>query len=166
MTTDAVIDDLLQKEGGFVDRAADRGHATNRGITSRTLGEWRRLGRPATVAEVKALTENEARAIYAQRYVQPFALIPFDELRAQLVDFGVNAGVFTATEALQDVLGVPVDGVLGPRTLSALGVLPWRIVSNALVAKRVAYYRDLVKHDASQAVFWDGWCNRALSFLV
>jgi lysozyme family protein len=166
MTTDALIDDILAKEGGFVDHASDHGGATNRGITARTLGAWRALGRPATVAEVKALTEQEARAIYQQRYVQPFAAIPFDELKAQLVDFGVNAGPVTAIQALQDVLGVPVDGAIGSRTLAALSVQPWRLVSNALVAKRIAYYRDLVRRDASQAVFYQGWTDRSLSFLV
>lgn len=166
MTTDAILDEIIRREGGFVDQKNDHGGATNHGITSRVLGEWRRLGRPATVAEVKALGEKEARAIYLQRYVQPFALVPMDELKAQLVDFGVNAGPVTAIRCLQEVLGVPVDGVLGPRTLAAIGVTRWQLVNAGLVAKRIAYYRSLVKQDASQQVFQNGWIDRALEFLT
>lgn len=165
MTTDALLDDLIRREGGFVNNVNDKGFATNYGITSRTLGEWRGLGRPASVAEVKALDEKEARAIYTARYVQPFRLIPFDELRAHLVDIGVQSGPVAAIEMLQQVLGVPVDGMLGPRTLAALGVLPWRVVNDAIVAHRVRFYRDLVKRDPTQSEFSAGWLTRTLEFL-
>lgn len=165
MRTAELIDDLLRREGGFVDHPSDRGGATKYGVTSRTLGEWRRYGRPATVAEVKALKEEDAKAIYLARYVQPFNAIAFDELKAQLVDAGVQHGPVTAIRMLQEILGVPVDGILGPRTIAALGVVPWRIVNAGLVAKRIAYYRDIVKADPSQSVFGSGWLNRALEFL-
>jgi lysozyme family protein len=166
MTTDAVIDAVLRNEGGFVDRADDHGGATNRGITSRTLGEYRGLGRPATVAEVKALGEKEARAIYLQRYVQPFALVPMDELKAQLVDIGVTDGPVSAVRMLQEVLGVPIDGIIGQRTLAALGATPWRLVSNGLVACRVVKYARLAERDETQRVFLRGWLNRAADFYV
>ena len=89
ITTDDVITRILAEEGGFSNDPSDHGGATNFGITAAELGRYRGYGRPATVAEVKALTEEEARAIYTTRYVPPFASIPFDTLRAQLVDYGV-----------------------------------------------------------------------------
>src|SRR5688572_7893012 len=113
MTTEELIDGILTREGGYVDHASDRGGPTNMGITAMTLGEWRRMGRPATRAEVKALKVEEARAIYWARYVVPFQMIPFDELKAQLVDYGVLSGPVTAIKALQHVLSVPVDGIIG-----------------------------------------------------
>jgi len=66
---DAILDRIIRREGGYVNHPADRGGATNFGITAQTLGNWRKLGRPATVAEVMALTETEARAIYRQQYI-------------------------------------------------------------------------------------------------
>ncbi|MES2034896.1 MAG: glycosyl hydrolase 108 family protein, partial [Pseudomonadota bacterium] len=90
---------LLQREGGgtFTDRAADAGGPTRWGIDARTLGDWRKLGRPASAAEVQALGQTEALAIYRQRY---FVLPGFDRIAAispriaeELLDSGVNLGV-------------------------------------------------------------------------
>lgn len=166
MTEDVLLAGLIEREGGFTNHPADRGGATNFGITARELGEWRHLGRAATVAEVKALTISEAKDIYRRRYLEPFAAVPFEELRAQLVDYGVNCGVVTAKRALQAVLRVPVDGVLGPRTLAALGTLDWRLVNNGLVADRVKRYVGIVNEDATQKVFLLGWARRAVEFLI
>lgn len=166
MTEADVIDAILEREGGFSARAADRGHATNFGVTAQTLGEWRRLGRPASVAEVKAMKVDEARDIYRRLYVEPFHLVPFEELRAHLIDYGVNSGVTAAKKALQAVLRVPVDGVIGQRTMAALNAHDWRLVNNALVAERVRQYVMLADADLSQRTFLLGWCRRAVSLLV
>jgi lysozyme family protein len=50
---DAMFDDVLRREGGFVDHPADRGGPTKYGITQRTLGHY--LGRAVDRAEVEAL---------------------------------------------------------------------------------------------------------------
>ena len=63
---DTILDEIIRREGGYVNHPADRGGPTNFGITAQTLGSWRKLGRPATTAEVRALTEAEARAVYRQ----------------------------------------------------------------------------------------------------
>lgn len=56
----------LAYEGGYVDHPKDPGGATNLGITIKTLSGW--LGRPATKAEVKALTVDKAAPIYRRNY--------------------------------------------------------------------------------------------------
>lgn len=127
---------------------------------------WRRLNRPATRAEVKALGEDEARAIYARQYVEPCAWVPFDELRAQLIDFSVHSGSHVAVLRLQGVLGVPPDGIVGPRTRSAITLWPWRLTNNGLVAARVQWLSDLAERDESQRAFLRGWVVRAVSFLA
>src|SRR5690606_13690489 len=66
---DTILDEIIRREGGYVNHPADRGGPTNFGITAQTLGSWRKLGRPATAAEVQALKEPEARAIYRQQYI-------------------------------------------------------------------------------------------------
>ena len=49
-----MIDDVIRREGGFVDHPHDRGGPTNFGITQATLS--RHLGRPASVADVRRLS--------------------------------------------------------------------------------------------------------------
>lgn len=165
MTTNQLIADLIERESGFVNDPHDRGGPTKYGITAQTLGDWRRLGRWATFDEVESLTETEAAAILRKNYVAPFLAVPFDELRANLVDMAVLEGQGTAIRALQQVLGVPVDGILGPRTLAAVAGSPWRLTNDALVAMRLKAIVDLVNRDASQREFLLGWVSRISGFV-
>jgi lysozyme family protein len=166
VTVDQLITGILLREGGYRDDPSDRGGPTNLGVTAATLGEWRRLGRPATRDEVRALETPEARAIYRARYVRPFETVPFGELQAQLVDIGVTSGPVTALEMLQTVLGVTVDGVLGDRTRAALAALPWKLTNNALVALRVKHMAADAEAHPAQREHLRGWVNRAVTFWV
>lgn len=56
----------LAHEGGYVDHPRDPGGATNLGVTIKTLSGW--LGRPATKAEVRALTVDKVAPIYRRNY--------------------------------------------------------------------------------------------------
>jgi len=163
MTTDDVVAGLIAREGGYSDHPADHGGPTKYGITARELGRWRRLGRPATAAEVRALSTTEAGDLYRAWYVEPFRLIADEHLRAACVDFGVTSGVTTAAVALQQLLGVPADGVVGPQTAAAAAAAG-RHLANAYVAARVRYLERIVDRDPSQLVFLHGWIRRAVAF--
>ena len=167
-TVDAILTDVLAKEGGYSNHPADTGGPTNYGITAGVLGEWRRLGRPASREEVKKLTVGEARDIYRKRYVlnPGFTRIPNDALRAQMVDFGVNSGPARAIRWLQRAIGVPVTGVLDAQTLEAVSLIPPRVVNNALVAARLKMIDDWTDGDQGQKVFEEGIESRALSFFL
>lgn len=105
-------------EGGYVDDPHDRGGPTNYGVTQATLARWR--GRPVTVEEVKALGRDEAEAIASANYwnkVQGDRLPP--GLDVMVADCAYNSGPGTAVELLQRLLGVTVDGHVGPETLAA-----------------------------------------------
>jgi len=183
------LKDILRREGGFVDHPADRGGATNFGITAATLGDWRGLGRPASRDEVKALTEREARAIYTQRYLKDtgFDQIRNAKLRDLLLDCAVHHGPARATKWLQEAVGVTVDGKVGPRTLAAVrsfGRAPSATSPSlrsgqrlrmttasaeklrmAILAKRLEFFGDLITRDPRQAVFAKGWMRRVAEFL-
>lgn len=162
MTVDELIEEVIAREGGFVDHAADRGGATHFGITKGTLSRWR--GRIVTTADVRNLDVGEARDIYRALYVsQPgFAELP-EPLRTQLVDFGVHSGPAQAVRALQRVLGVTQDGVLGPQTRAALARADVADVARQVWRERVRFLAHLVALRPAQAVFLDGWLNRCFA---
>lgn len=165
-TTDDIIDDVLRREGGFVDHPNDRGGATNFGITRTTLAEWR--GKPVTVDDVRALTQVEARAIYQNLYVtRPgFTHIRDAALRGVVVDAGVHHGPVRAARWLQHAVGATEDGVIGPRTLAAVNAADADDVIDRVVALRLRFIAGIVARDPSQAVFLVGWVARATEPLL
>ena len=169
MTLDRILDELMAREGGFSDDPSDRGGATKYGITAATLGNWRGWMRPATAAEVQALTRVEAKAIYIARYIeQPgftTANVRDEALRVALIDAGVHCGPATAVKWLQRGLGVKADGVLGRQTIDALSKSDAVLARTGLVKARCLHYGQLVRDDATQRRFIVGWLSRALSFL-
>lgn len=166
MTDDDILDEVIAREGGFVDHPADRGGPTKYGITAATLAAWR--GQAVTAADVKALTEQEARAIYEARYIREpgFDRIPEPRLRAHLVDIAVHMGPRRAKLLLQRALGVAEDGVIGRQTMAALSGLTAEQLRARLVAHRVRRLARIVAGDPSQVAFLEGWMNRATSFLL
>lgn len=158
-TVEDLIEDILKREGRFVNNPVDKGGRTDYGISE--------VANPEAWKDDK-VTLDEAKAIYVKKYVEGpgFLAVPDDHLRAQLVDFGVNSGPLFAIQKLQIVLGVPQDGKLGPNTLEALAKRDPREVSNLLMAERLRMFARIVQRSKNQAVFLAGWVNRALDFLL
>lgn len=167
MTTAELIDGILQREGGYVDDPADKGGATNFGITAKSWGLYRRIGRQATRAEMQALTREQALEFYRTQYVtnSPFSVVGYEPLRVQLIDFAVNSGLARATRWLQRVLDVPVTGAMDDRTKLALTRDRGPLVNRALVAARCYMLDQATDHGDIDKRFEEGLESRALSFL-
>lgn len=165
MTPNDIIDDILRREGGFVDHKVDKGKATKYGITQATLADW--MGRPATVDDVKRLTEHEAREIYREQYITKpgFLGIENDAVRALAVDCAVNHGPKRAVQLLQEAAHVFTDGILGPQTKDAVNRMASAALYRRLCAARVRLYGRIITKDPSQSVFASGWMNRAAEFI-
>lgn len=166
MTTDELIDGILRREGGYVDHPNDQGHATNYGITQRTLEDYR--GRRCTRDELKRLTREEAREIYRRLYVEApgYTRIPDDRLRALVVDCGVLHGPGRATRWLQEALGVTPDGVMGKVTEAAMKGANLANVYRLVFQRRLRFIGEIVQKDQTQLVFLAGWLSRAGEFCI
>lgn len=149
---------VLRSEGGFVDNPLDPGGATNLGITRATLSNW--LRHPASVADVQSLSVDTATAIYQASY---WNAIKGDSLPLGIdyavFDEAVNSGPSKAAKDLQSVLGVPVDGVIGPITLAAATKAEPVGVINALCDARLSFLKSL----GTWSTFGNGWSNRVAS---
>jgi lysozyme family protein len=147
---------VLRHEGGYVNHPKDPGGATNRGITLRTLRDWR--GDDSLTAEaVRDMTEGEAKEIYLARYWNPVRgddLPPGIDLA--VLDWAVHGGVGRAVRDLQTVLGVTVDGAIGRQTLDAARRADPAEVIRALCDRRLTRLRSRPHWD----VFGRGWERR------
>ena len=161
-----IINDIIQREGGYCDKSADRGGPTKYGITLSTLTRWRKC--TVTIDDVQMLTEAEATHIYLNEYV----ILPgFDKLKdlnlqELVVDAGVNHGVHEATVLLQRAVSVIEDGILGPQTLNLVNSLPEPFVWLRFMGYRLRFYAAIISHDGSQLEFAEGWLNRCINILA
>jgi len=126
------------------------------GVTPKVLGAHRRLGRPATREEIASITRAEAKAIFKAQYwdrVQGDALP--SGLDYAVADFAYNSGEANAVKPLQRLLGVRVDGALGPVTLAALKRMPFGIIDEYCDA-RLAF----LKTTYGWPKYGKGWTKR------
>lgn len=155
-----IISDIIEREGGAkaTNNPADKGGRTQFGIAERS--------HPKAWVDGK-VTLEEARAIYLERYLEApgFGKIEDPRLRAQLADFGVLSGPAMAIQKLQFLLKQEVDGVLGPKTLTAANSADPILLANKLALERVKMIGRIVGKNPSQATFLNGWLDRALSFM-
>ena len=160
---DDIITDVIAKEGGSkaTNDSADKGGRTQYGISAKSNPKaW----------EDGKVTEEEARAIYLQKYVVGVGLhlIPpsHKKTQANLIDWGVMSGPGIAVKELQKIVGAEQDGVFGSMTLQKLLAVDDRSLSNLLAASRVAMVGRVVQRNPSQVKWLGGWLKRALDFIT
>ena len=160
---------ILSHEGGFSDRAGDKGGATNHGIA---WAQWQAyakedLGLAPTIDNLKALSEEQAEVIYLKRYWEPKGFCKFKNERVALMiyDWTITSG--GAVRQIQKMLnekygaGVSVDGIMGSQSVNTLvSISDQDKLLSEITALRKQYYNKLVENDASQIVNLRGWLNR------
>ena len=149
---ESAVSYVLANEGINSNDPADKGGRTRFGITEHEAA--------AHGLDVVTLTLDQAKAIYRKDY-WCFDAIADRRVATKLLDMAINMGVGTAIRLAQTAVGVKVDGVLGPATITAInGTSPETMLAN-LVEASVRRYIEIVLRDRSQLVFLRGWANRA-----
>ena len=179
-----LAEQIVAREGGFVNDPADPGGATNHGVTLNTL---RRLGVDVTgdsritLADVQALTQAQAVEIYIEHYFKRTGIAHLPEaLQASVFDMYVNSGA-NAVKILQRLLttmgyACDPDGQIGAQTIAA-AKLAYQAAPNHLadaygIARRNYYYALADARPASRkfATRRDGgkggWIARAEEFIA
>ena len=156
---------ILKWEGGFVDHKADKGGATNMGVT---IATWRQNGYDKDgdgdidVVDLKLLTKQDVinrilKPHYWDRWKadqivsQPIANI--------LVDWVWGSGNWGIIMP-QRLLGVEADGVPGQQTITAVNKQNPADLFARIKTARLTFLNDIVKNNPSQRVFLKGWINR------
>ena len=173
-----MIERLTVREGGYVDHPSDAGGCTNMGITRATLEDYR--GKPTTCADVRALHQAEAVAIYRARWVNHPSLRlsqwPYRKLAEVTLDAAVMWGDgprMTARWAQEAINAMrpsapplEADGMVGPATLAAMVLCDQRQLVAYVVGARLRQHATQVFRVPSQVAFLKGWVNRATKWIM
>lgn len=180
MNIEQHLDELIKREGGYVNNPADRGGATKYGITeavARTNG---------FKGNMRDLSLDIAKAIYKKQY---WTAPRFDQVNAicsavaeELLDTGVNCGTGFAKPLLQRALNLlnnqskagwpdlAVDGIYGPATLNALksylakrGKEGEKVLVRVLNIMQGQRYIEICECNPSQEQFFYGWISNRVA---
>ncbi|MBR7713704.1 hypothetical protein KC099_10905 [Acinetobacter nosocomialis] len=176
MNIEQYLDELIKREGGYVNNPADRGGATKYGITEAVARENGYKG------NMKDLPLDMAKSIYRKNY---WTAPRFDQVNnissaiaEELLDTGVNCGTGFAKPLLQRALNLlnnegkagyadlKVDGVYGSNTLGALktylakrGKDGEKVLVRVLNIMQGQRYIEICEHNPSQEQFFYGWIS-------
>lgn len=183
-TVAEIADDILDREGGFVNDPDDPGGATNHGVTVHTM---RRLGLDldgdgdVDAADVRQLPKARAREIFIEGHFHAPGLSALPAmLHASVFDMQVNAGA-NAVKILQRLFrkmgfDLRVDGRIGPETLrvarAAAAAAPDHLADAYGIERRNYYYALADRRVASRKYARrrdggkGGWIRRAEVFIA
>lgn len=179
----AIAENIVGREGGYVDDPDDPGGATNFGVT---IGTMRALALDidgdgdVDREDVRHLSRDQAVEVFLEHYFHRprIGQLP-DILWATVFDMYVNAGS-NAVRILQRLLremgwDVSVDGVIGPQTIAACAeaaaAAPDHLADAYGIARRNYYFRLADRRPASRkfarsrAGGKGGWIRRAEEFI-
>lgn len=176
-----LIDEVIEREGGYVDHPADRGGPTRFGIT---LGVARANG---YMGEMARLPRDVAVAIYRRLYWDRpgygFVAEIYPLIAAELFDTAVNMGPATAGRFLQralnalnrnqkDYADLAVDGAVGANSLKAVGTYRRvrgtggeRVLLKAMEALQGERYIALAELRPANEAFLYGWLANRIGSL-
>lgn len=176
MNIEQYLEELIQREGGYVNNPADRGGATKYGITEAVA----RIN--GFKGNMRDLPLDGAKAIYKKQY---WTAPRFDQVNTinskvaeELLDTGVNCGTSFAKPLLQRALNLlnnngkagwpdlAVDGIYGTATLNALKVYlskrgkeGEKILVRVLNIMQGQRYIEICERNPSQEQFFYGWIS-------
>lgn len=142
---DSLIDEVIEREGGYVNDPDDPGGETKYGISKRAHPN----------VDIRNLTVIGAREIYRAHYVKPYRIAEIDNYRVAgwVLDWVVHSGGL-AVKHIQRQLGLPADGILGPQTERKLEELK---DPEDILRWRLKFLVKLTKHK-----YIGGWVNRLI----
>lgn len=180
---EAIANEIVAREGGYVNDPDDPGGATNYGVT---IGTMRRLGIDldgdghVTASDVKKLDRETAVEIFLEHYFRRPRIAELPRvLHATVFDMQVNAGN-NAVKILQRLLvkmgiAVTVDGAIGPQTIAAARqaaeLAPHHLADAYGIERRNYYYAIGDARAASRKYARrrdggkGGWITRAETFI-
>jgi lysozyme family protein len=146
---------VLKHEGGYVNHPKDPGGMTNLGVTKRAWEAY--VGNEVDEAAMRALTPDVVKPFYKKMY---WDKIKGDDLPSGVdyaaYDLAVNSGTGRAAKYLQEIAGVPSDGVIGPKSIAAIQACPAGEMVDALCNMRLDFLKRLPTWDT----FGKGWGRR------
>lgn len=153
MSFDKSLSIVLTFEGGYSNDPHDPGGETKFGISKKAY----------PTLDIKALTKDDASILYKRDYWDKCHCDRWAPGVALLVfDTAVNMGIHTAIILLQHVSGANPDGIIGPRTIEAVGRLsPSKLIQDYAAMRMLRY-----TNNPNWPEYKKGWTRRLFTVVT
>lgn len=153
MSFPRALEFVMKWEGGekITRDPIDPGGTTKYGVSQRAYPNL----------NIEELTHEQAAEIYENDYWKkgrcdqlpdPVNIVHFDAC--------VNCGVVQASKFLQRAADVDDDGLIGVKTLAAIGLIAPKDLARETIIEREKYYYKLIAARPALKRFKNGWLNR------
>lgn len=163
-------------EGGYVNDPVDKGGETYAGIARNIFGSWE--GWSIIDAKKyryanKIIPTNEKFTdldfLVTRFYQGLWDKYRYGEINSQpianlMFDFSVHSGAGNANKAIQKILGITADGVMGSGTIAAINKANEQQTYSALLAARKAFLEKVITNNAGYEKFRAGFAKRLAQF--
>lgn len=182
------LKNTLKHEGGYVNDPDDTGGETIFGIARNKNSKWQGWGivdgykKQGQLSNIVSIFKQGYWPLVEELYKKKYwdkcklDLIGSQNVANQIFDMSVNHGSRQAVRFLQrgynDVTGkdtLVVDGLIGKNTIrhiNSMNMTGSTALCNKLVKTRIDFYWNLYYRKAVYIKYINGWCKRALSFIV
>lgn len=154
-TFEECVEQVIEEEGGYVNRPTDPGGETKYGISKRRFPR----------EDIKNLTVGRAKNLYEIHYWKRYQVEKrvLRYLRYTYFDMLINHGPGNAVRILQRACilsgsKIKVDGGFGPKTKAAMK----KVDLGKLRSARIMFFCDIVRRHPERGVTLEGWLNRVL----
>ncbi len=154
---------IKQWEGGFVNDPDDLGGATNKGVTLYTYQAY------CTKKGLSKTTPEKLATMPDKHWTEIFKTMYWDRWKADaiysqsvaniLVDWVWASGIH-GIKRPQNMIGVIPDGVVGPKTLSAINSKNPEELFEIIKHARIDFVEEICRNRLANLKFRKGWLNR------
>ena len=161
---DNAFDRVIGHEGGFTDDPLDRGNWTsgtcNVGKCNGTKYGLAAMTYPTL--DIRNLTLSQAKDIYKRDWWDKLGMDKYPPaLSYQMFDAAINHGSGRAIQFLQKAVGTTADGVIGPKTLTAVYSKDKNDLLLLFLAERLQYFTEV----KTWKTYCTGWTRRVVQNL-
>ncbi|MDD3321709.1 MAG: glycosyl hydrolase 108 family protein [Paludibacter sp.] len=165
----------VTNEGGYINDPDDLGGETYKGIARNAHSSWDGWQFIDSQKSKPDFPQSLDSDIRLQNLVDKFYLDNFwhplniEQIQNQtnadsFFDFAVNAGSITSARIIQSIVGVKIDGVIGPKSLYKINSMDFGYFQAAFTVAKIEYYMNLIHKRPINKKFLSGWITRSLSF--
>lgn len=151
-------------EGGYSNNPNDSGGETYRGISRHSFPSWSGWAIIDATSNKNDLNSNASLQVLVGDFYHStfwkYGAINNQAVANKLFDCAVNVGTVHSTKIAQQVCNIPMDGLIGPNTISAINQKASDAFLSAFDSAAEAYHKAIAADNPRDAAFLAGWLRR------